>query len=292
MNPSVVGDNLPSDQLGHRSSRPAELYEATDWHCSATNRLMAEVGYSGGEVDSRHHVELPAIFSVLINFGNSEYYQFLISMLDYLEEDHGCQPGYVWDPFASACRRIYCSPNHVHGFQDDYCVYTNETDTDWRMTYVMELEVIQLTLYVDAIYDGRNISDDALLAVVQDSFTPVFASFVGIDPDRISNLGVLFVNRTSKEKPTMDQRSLSIDFWLSQAEDGSGEPTIDSVVALMGSLIVQDRLIAVIDGVVCQLVGLHEQPVPSETDSFANWCRLDFIILYLLLFLISRDKNE
>jgi hypothetical protein len=151
----------------------------------------------------------------------------------------------------------------------------------------MELEVIQLTLYVDAIYDSRNISDDVLLAIIQDSFAPIFAAFVGIDPGRITNLDVAFVNRTAKENkpaaPMMDQqRSLTIDFWLSQAEDGSDEPTIDSVVALMGSLIVQDRLIAVIDGVVCQLVGLHEQPVPSETDTFANWCRLDIFHHHLL----------
>jgi hypothetical protein len=188
-------------------------------------------------------------------------------MLDYLEQDHGCQPGYVWDPFASACRRIYCPPGQVH--LNDYCAnsVTNETDSDWRMTYVMELQVIQLTLYVDAIYDSsQNISDDALLAIVQESFTSVFASFVGIDPD---------------EGSLQDQRSLSIDFWLSQAQDGSAEPTIDSVVALMGSLIVQDRLIAVIDGVLCQLVGLHEQPVSSETDTFANWCRLDFYSISL-----------
>jgi hypothetical protein len=154
----------------------------------------------------------------------------------------------------------------------DYCANTNETDSNWRMTYVMELKVIQLTLFVDAVYDSDNITDDALLAIIQESFTPAFAAFVGIDSDRITNLNVSFLNRTSK--PTPDHQSLSIDFWLSQAEDGSGEPTIDSVVALMGSLIVQDRLIVVIDGVICQLVGLHEQPVSSETDSFANWCRL------------------
>lgn len=278
----VIGDNLPTDQLGHRSARPAELYEATDWNC-LSNRT-AEVGFSiPDEVASlstaRHHVDLPAIFSVLINFGRNEYYQFLLSMLDYLEEDHGCPEGFVWDPFASACRRVYCGPIAVDGFLKDACANTtNGTDSGWRMTYVMELNVIQMTLYIDAIYDAHNISDDALIAIIQQSFTSVFSSFVGISPERITNLHVRFLNESSREISGL--RSLSLDFWLSQAEEGSGEPTIDSVVSLMGSLIVQDRLIVIIDGVVVQLIGLHEQPVSSEEDSFANWCRGGVTAIY------------
>ncbi|XP_057374372.1 uncharacterized protein LOC130695276 [Daphnia carinata] len=273
------GDNLPTDQLGHRSARPAELYEATDWNCLSNK--TAEVGPA--EVASlstpRHHVDAPAIFSILMNFGRNEYYQFLLSMLDYLEEDHACPEGYVWDPFASACRRVYCGPRAIDGFMKDACANTtNGTQSDWRMTYIMELNLIQLTLYVDAIYDVHSISDDALIAIIQQSFTSVFASFVGISPGRITNLHVEFLNESSRDVPGL--RSLTLDFWLSQAEEGSDEPTIDSVVSLMGSLIVQDRLIVVIDGVVVQLIGLHEQPVSSESDSFANWCRGGITAIY------------
>lgn len=47
---------------------------------------------------ARHDVDQPTIFSVLINLGRNEcYYQFLLSMLGYLEEDHGCQEGFVFD---------------------------------------------------------------------------------------------------------------------------------------------------------------------------------------------------
>lgn len=280
-----LGDNLSSHQVGHRSERPAQLYETTDWSCRETRTEVPNDSADVNSLSTRHHVDAPAIFSILMNFGRNEYYQFLLSMLDYLEEDHGCQPGYVFDPFASACRRIYCGSNELEdSFLKDFCnSESNQNDTDWRMTYVMELDVIQMTLYSDAFYDAHNISDDALLAIVQESFTPVFASFVGIDPNRITNLDARLLNQSINETA----RSLAIDFWLSQAADGSTEPTIDSVVALMGSLILQDRLIVVMEGVAVQLVGIHEQPVPSESDSFANWCRSgdnlsSFILIYLL----------
>lgn len=282
-----VGDNLVSDQLGHRSERPSELlYEATDWaskSCRITTTSTTTDQQTEVDSDSpvvmddvnrmmRHHVDLPAIFSILINFGRNEYYQFLLSMLDYMEEEHGCSSGFVWDPFASACRRIYCGPSAYDGFLEEYCANkTDQMDSEWRMTYIMELDVIQLTLYADALYDNETLTDEDLLAIIEESFTRAFASFVGISPDRIDNVNVQFTNQSSRGSQTL--RSVAVDFWLSQAVYGSDEPTIDAVVALMGSLIVQDQLIVVMDQVTVQLIGLHEQPLPSETDSFANWCR-------------------
>ena len=263
------GDS-PSHQLGHRSERPAELYETTDWSCRKTDNSSNGVNL----MSTRHHVDAPAVFSILMNFGRNKYYQFLLSMLDYLEEDHGCRPGYVWDPFASACRRIYCGQDETddNALKDLCQNEANPNDTDWRMTYVMKLDVIQLTLYADAFYDQQFISDDDLLAFIEDSFPSAFASFVGIDPLRITNLDATFLNQSINNETST--QSVAIDFWLSQPADGSTEPDIDSVVALMGSLILQDRLIVVMDAqVAVQLIGIHEQPVPSETDSFANWCR-------------------
>lgn len=268
-----VGDNLDSDQLGHRS----DLYQTTDWAISSCRTTRTEVNstpsvlFNHVEATMRHHVDLPAIFSVLLNFGRNQYYQFLISMLDYLETDHGCRPGYVWDPFANTCRQIYCGPDEEGGFLQEFCANeTNGSTNNWQMTYVMELDVIQLTLFVDAIYDNETITENQLIQVVEDSFTPAFSAFVGIDPDRIDNVDVYFLNKSS----TRNYRPLAIDFLLSQSPVESNEPTIDSIVALMGSLIIQDQLIVVMDDqVAVQLVGLHEQPVPSQTDSFANWCR-------------------
>ncbi|KZS03611.1 Uncharacterized protein APZ42_033618 [Daphnia magna] len=126
------------------------------------------------------------------------------------------------------------------------------SDTDWRMTYVMELDVIQLTFYIDAVYDSDNISDGTITSIIQQSFTSVFSAFVGISPERVTNLHVRFLNESSRDIPGL--RSLSLDFWLSQATEESAEPTIDSVVAMLGSLIVQDRWIVIIDGVVIQLI--------------------------------------
>ena len=271
LNEPADGDNLSSHQLGHRSERPADvLYAATDWSCQTTSGT--EVVLDEVDTAMRNHVDLPAMFSIMINFGRSKYYQFLLSMLDYLEEDHGCPAGYVWDPFASGCRKIYCNPEGKHHeLVPEVCPPNeNQTDSDFRMTYVMELDVIQLTVYIDAVNRNANVTDDALLFLIEDSFASVFASFVGISPQRISQENVSLVNQTTKQSV----QSMAIDFWLTQAADGSNEPTIDSVVALLGSLIVQDQLFVVMDGVTVQLVGLHEQPVPSEMSSFSNWCRL------------------
>ncbi|KAK4025051.1 hypothetical protein OUZ56_010556 [Daphnia magna] len=69
---------------------------------ASVNPESAEVGYFiPDEVIplslARHDVDQPTIFSVLINLGRNEcYYQFLLSMLGYLEEDHGCQEGFVF----------------------------------------------------------------------------------------------------------------------------------------------------------------------------------------------------
>ena len=67
--------------------------------------------------------------------------------------------------------------------------------------------------------------------------------------------------------------SLAVDFRLDEAVKGSGEPSIDTTVAVIGSLIVQDDLVLVIDDVAIHLTGFTELPVQSQNNSFANWCR-------------------
>lgn len=251
------GDNRTVDQLG-------QLYEATDW-----SRSCSAASFS----TRKHQLNLPAVFSILVNFGLNQYYHFLVSLLNYLEESsaHDCEQGFVWDPFAFDCRQIYCSSDNVNSLFKDHCPesHNNETSADWRMLYVMEMDVIQLTLYADAIFDNQTaMSDDELIELIEENFTAAFASFVKIDPHRISELSVVIINSSS---PSV--RSLAIDFRLCQAPEGSDEPTIDSVVALIGSLVVQDDLVVIVQGVPVQLVGLHEQPTDSETDRFAEWCR-------------------
>ncbi len=145
------------------------------------------------------------------------------------------------------------------------------------------MEEIQLTLFADAVYKNESLSQD-LFKIVEESFVPAFAAFMGIRQDRITNVSVECVaNHTSP-----GSESLGVDFLLKQAEKGSGEPSIDAVVALLGSIIVQDQLTMVVDGIAIHLVGLHEQPVPSREEDFENWCRYIMILinfyLYELLF--------
>lgn len=154
-------------------------------------------------------------------------------------------------------------------FDGEDCIDDGEQGpVDWGNQYIVEMEAIGMTLYADAVYSNQTISED-VVQIVQESFIPAFAAFMGIQPERISDV---VVNLTENLMGP-NTESLSIDFMLQEAEKGSGEPSIDTIVALIGSLIVQDDLVLVVDDIAIHLVGLHEQPVDSQEESFANWCR-------------------
>lgn len=287
-----------SNQVGHRLRPPTANAEDTDWDdwatlCHRTARAEVAANVSSGVVEVMMHdmSGFPAIFSVLINFGRNQYYQFLLSLLDYTEDDHGCASGYVWDPFAFGCRRIYCGSRQQNNpSTNSYCDQDHGDNNDgWRMTYVMQLDVIQLTLFVDTIDDNRTISDEDLLATIQQSFTQAFASLVDISDDRMSHLNSSFVdNQTTTSADAI--RSVAIDFWLNQSPEGSDEPTIDQVVAQLGSWIMTDQLIYVMDQTLAvRLAGLHEQPVQSESDDFAYWCAY---VTHLFKFYSNCFKNR
>ena len=274
---NISGDN--NNQLGHphRSIHvnADELYDATDWGRSCTDveaePLAATAADSAAEALIRNHLNLPALYSVLLNFGmNQKYYQFLVSLQNHQQEHDECRKEIeFWDPFASTCREFYCRQDDEECIQ---AVHDHNNTIDWTKECLLAMETIQLTLYADAI-NNQSLSDQLLLQYVQESFTLAFAAFVGIDPNRVSNLSVTRVEPTPGV--TIKMESLAIDFQLSQSPPGSGEPTIDSIVALIGSLIVQDHLIVILQpgDVAVQLVGVHEQPTASEKDSFDNWCR-------------------
>jgi hypothetical protein len=204
---------------------------------------------------------------------NQKYYQFLVSLQNY-EQEHDCRKeNEFWDPFASTCREFYCREDDAECLQ---AAHSHNHTIDWAKECLLEMETIQLTLYADAI-NNSSLSDEELLQIVQESFTPAFAAFVGIDPNRVSNLSVVCVEPTPTTPgvtPWIEMVSLAIDFQLSQAPVGSSEPSIDSVIALISSLIVQDHLVVILPAnVAVQLVGMHEQPTASEKDIFDNWCR-------------------
>ena len=266
------------NQLG-RPYRPNHhnevLYDATDWGRSCSDieaePLVDAAADSSADALIRNHLNLPALYSVLLNFGmNQKYYQFLVSLQNY-QQEHDCRKeNEFWDPFASTCREFYCREDDVECLQ---AAHSHNHTIDWAKECLLQMETIQLTLYADAI-NNQSRSEPELLQIVQESFTPAFAAFVGIDPNRVFNLSVVFVEPSPGVTPGMEMESLAIDFQLSQASPGPDEPSIDSVVALISSLIVQDHLVVILPGnVAVQLVGMHEQPTASEKDSFDNWCR-------------------
>ena len=118
---------------------------------------------------------MAAVYSLLLNFGMSEYYHFLVSVQEYYGEDHGCGPGYFYDPFYLSCRQMYCG-----GGPDDgqHCSDMNEKP-DWGSQYVVEMDSIQLILYAKAVYSNESISHQ-LVDIVQQQFVPAFADFMGI----------------------------------------------------------------------------------------------------------------
>ena len=96
-------------------SNEDELYDATDWTENCDTFIMQndelisdeeQPEFRSEQVSEFQSMNMPFIYSVLLNFGHNNYYQFLVNIHNYLEDDHGCDPGYVWDPFFLSCRMV------------------------------------------------------------------------------------------------------------------------------------------------------------------------------------------
>ena len=148
---NISGDN--NNQLGHphRSIHvnADELYDATDWGRSCTDveaePLAATAADSAAEALIRNHLNLPALYSVLLNFGmNQKYYQFLVSLQNHQQEHDECRKEIeFWDPFASTCREFYCRQDDEECIQ---AVHDHNNTIDWTKECLLAMETIQLTL--------------------------------------------------------------------------------------------------------------------------------------------------
>ena len=208
--------------------------------------------------------DLPAIFSVLLNFGLLGSHQFLISMMANSNQK-SCQYRYVWDPFSSECQPAYCSSSAYNSYMaPDDCFSSTNSSKDHLNKFMFEMGVVHLIIYADIVFN-----DTLLIDVITQQFADKFSSFFSIDEARISELIVdcledcLVVNQSA---------SISISFDLARSPESSDEPSTDDIVAKMTSLI-GDQLMTVWCGMYVRFVGIREEPTEMNVDGFDNWCR-------------------
>ena len=227
--------------------------------------------------------DLPAVFSVLLNFGVNGYWQFLISLQNVLG-DNRCNDQFMWDPFANICRPVYCSQTSSTVDPSSPCVPYNETHADESQStvhYVVEENKVLVTLYANVDLDSIDVEDeDAMLAYLQDRFVHSFCDFVSISCNRISNISVSMVTEDYDQQDVNSTNTnstmvtVAIKFCLEEA-DSSAELSTDMVMAYLGSILFQDQLVSIVGGVPVQVVNIHEEPVTNPNTGYSGaWCRL------------------
>lgn len=82
------------------------MYDATDWAASCPSEMKAMASDESPSNRDSPRINMPALYSVLLNFGLNNYYHFLVKLQNYQDEDHGCPTGFVWDPFYLTCRQV------------------------------------------------------------------------------------------------------------------------------------------------------------------------------------------
>jgi len=250
-----------------------QLYGTTDWSCQLDKSIGQDLLLSGENAiqvtGTMNYVsDLPAIFSVLLNFGLSGAHQFLISMMGYSNQQN-CQHRYVWDPFSSECQPAYCSSSAYKSYMaQDNCFNYNNSSQDHLNKFNFETSVVQLTVYASIIF-----SDTLLLDVVKQEFIHKFTSFFSIDKARLSNVSVECVGNCSVVNQTA---SVAISFDLVGTTTSSGEPSTDMIVAQITSLI-GHQLTTVWCGMYVRFIGIKEEPSEMNVDTFDNWCRYFYL---------------
>ena len=253
-----------------------QLYASTDWSCQFDEKMLLRSEESDIQVtDVMNYVsDLPAIFSVLLNFGLSDTHQFLISMMDYSNQKT-CQYRYVWDPFSSECQPAYCSPSAYKNYMaPDDCFPSNNSNKDYLNKFIFEMDVVHLTIYANIYFN-----DTFQLDIIRQEFASKFTSFFSIDEARLNELSVDCLENCSLVNQTA---SVAISFDLSGASESSDEPSIDTIVAKITSLI-EDHLMTIWCGMYVRFVGIKEEPSETNVDTFNNWCRYFYRNISILI---------
>ena len=201
----------------------------------------------------RDDADLPAVFLILLNLSVNDYYQMLISLQTSMDGTE-CGSQSIWDPFASTCRPVYCSPMLK---TDSQCFPYNESSPLAANDYSFDKNIVQVTLYANI--DLNVIVNDSSLIAIRDGFGDSLCEFVGISRDRVTNVTVTLVagdqQQASNDSTADTNQQIKIQFLLkedislqSSLQVQEQTTTTDMIMAYIGSIVVQDQLSTIIGG--------------------------------------------
>lgn len=237
--------------------------------------------FQQADVLLRDMPDLPAAFSVLLNFGTDGYWQFLMSLQN-VKGHNECDDHAIWDPFANLCIPVYCSPHPTDQRSPSKICITENPVAPTDKDFVIASDVVHIVVYANVDRQMVAMDEEALMATVEASFLDEFCHFLGISRDRVSNLSVTIAAHevwtagedTNWNDTSSSMATLEVGFWLKEKSDHSTEPSTDLVMAMIGSIVFQDQLVSIVGGVPFQVVGIHEQPVLiQDTDMENAWCK-------------------